>query len=90
MIDIFTKKCEKHLTVHFQYFTFYYIYVEITAWLASAYDFYARVVKDFAKPTSECSERASLAILHIKCIIKIVQTSQPCSNLFMSNIERLF
>ena len=42
-------------------------YIEITAWLASAYDFYA-------------------AIFHNKCIIKIVQTSQPCSNLFMRNI----
>ena len=26
---------------------FYGFYIEITAWLASAYDFYARVVKDF-------------------------------------------
>ena len=61
-----------------RYFTVLHgAYIEITAWLANAYDFHARVAR---------SERVSLAIFHNKCIIKIVQTSQPRSNLFMSNI----
>ena len=43
-----------------------------------------------AKWTSERGERVSLAIFHFTCTIKIVQTSQPCSNLLMPNIQGLF
>ena len=50
--------------------------VVITSWLVSAYDFYARVVKDY-KRASERSERVSLAIFHNKCIIEIVAISEP-------------
>ena len=39
------------------------LYIEITSWLVSAYDFYSRVVR-IRKRTSERSERVSLANLH--------------------------
>jgi hypothetical protein len=53
--------------------------MEITAWLVSVYDFNARVVKD-CKRTSERSKQVSLGIFHNKCIMKIVQTSQPSNH----------
>ena len=64
---------------------FHFGLIETTAWLAGAYDFYARVVKG-CLTKSERSERVSLAIFHNKCILKvhmkIAQTTQPYSNLF--------
>ena len=43
-------------------------------------------LRKIAKRTRRRSEPVNLTIFDNKCTIKIVQTSQPCSNLFVPHI----
>ena len=59
--------------------------IEITSWLVSAYDFYARVAENSYKRTSEF-----IGIVRNECMIKILQANQPLSNLFIILVLRYY